>query len=45
MVASGADLITIARNLGHADVNTSLVYIDDEETSRALETEKLLVNR
>lgn len=45
LVASGADLITIARNLGHADVNTSLVYIDDEETSRALETEKLLVNR
>ncbi|MBN3776268.1 site-specific integrase [Burkholderia sp. Ac-20345] len=45
LVASGADLITIARNLGHADVNTSLVYIDDEETSRALETEKLLSRR
>lgn len=45
LVASGADLITIARNLGHADVNTSLVYIDDEETSRALDTERLLSDR
>lgn len=42
LVAAGADLITIAWNLGHADVNTSLVYIDDEETARALDTEKLL---
>jgi integrase/recombinase XerD len=42
---AGADLMTIARNLGHADVNTSLVYIDDEETSRALDTEKLLSGR
>lgn len=39
---AGADLMTIARNLGHADVNTSLVYIDDEEHARALETQKLL---
>ncbi|WP_425953134.1 tyrosine-type recombinase/integrase [Ralstonia pseudosolanacearum] len=41
-IAAGADLITVARNLGHADVNTSLVYIDDEETSRALASQKLL---
>lgn len=45
LVSAGADIITIARNLGHADVNTSLVYIDDEETSRALDTERLLLDR
>ncbi|MEW6342950.1 MAG: site-specific integrase [Pseudomonadota bacterium] len=39
---AGASLQTIARNLGHVDVNTSLVYIDDEEHARALETQRLL---
>jgi integrase/recombinase XerD len=42
LVSAGADLITIARNLGHSDINTPLVYIDDEETARALDTEQLL---
>jgi site-specific recombinase XerD len=39
---AGAKLEMVARNLGHRDVNTSLVYIDDEEHARALETERLL---
>jgi len=39
---AGSGLTNLSRNLGHADVNTSLVYVDDEENRRALETERLL---
>ncbi|CAB3767370.1 tyrosine-type recombinase/integrase [Paraburkholderia humisilvae] len=45
LVASGADLLIVANNLGHADLNTTRVYIDDEETARAFETEKFLTGR
>ncbi|WP_174419343.1 tyrosine-type recombinase/integrase [Burkholderia diffusa] len=38
LAAAGADPITLARNLGHSDINTSMVYIDDDETMRAVET-------
>lgn len=41
LIARGADLVTVSRNLGHKDVNTSLVYVDDEEIERGQETERI----
>ncbi len=42
MVDVGGSVMTVCRNLGHADMNTTLTYVDDEELKRALETERLL---
>jgi integrase/recombinase XerD len=39
---AGSGLTDLSRNLGHSDVNTSLVYVDDEENRRALDTERLV---
>ncbi|APA90259.1 tyrosine-type recombinase/integrase (plasmid) [Paraburkholderia sprentiae WSM5005] len=42
MVDAGGGVVTVSRNLGHADMNTALTYVDDEELKRARETERLL---
>jgi integrase/recombinase XerD len=42
LAEAGSGLTNLSRNLGHDDVNTSLVYVDDEENRRALETERLV---
>ncbi|MFL9876523.1 tyrosine-type recombinase/integrase [Paraburkholderia megapolitana] len=42
LIDHGADVLTVSRNLGHADVNTTMVYIDDEEIERAQKTGRFL---
>ncbi|NLP65541.1 tyrosine-type recombinase/integrase [Paraburkholderia sacchari] len=42
LVDAGASVMTVSRNLGHADMNTTLTYVDDEELKRARETERLI---
>lgn len=42
LVDVGASVMTVSRNLGHSDMNTTLTYVDDEELKRARETERLL---
>ncbi|MDR5776977.1 MULTISPECIES: site-specific integrase [unclassified Caballeronia] len=42
MVDAGGGVVTVSRNLGHADMNTTLTYVDDEELKRARDTERLI---
>lgn len=42
LVDAGGGVVTVSRNLGHADMNTTLTYVDDEELKRARETERLI---
>jgi site-specific recombinase XerD len=42
LVDVGGSIMTVSRNLGHVDMNTTLAYVDDEELKRARETERLL---
>jgi integrase/recombinase XerD len=42
LVDAGASVMTVSRNLGHVDMNTTLTYVDDEELKRARETERLI---
>ncbi|MGP8437841.1 tyrosine-type recombinase/integrase [Paraburkholderia fungorum] len=42
LIDAGGGVVMVSRNLGHADMNTTLRYVDDEELKRARETERLL---